>query len=133
MSEIQIGSKVSAHYNSGIYIGKIIEDRGDRYLVEVHAVQKHPMQGDLHHAGKAEGEGVLFHERKALAPREKMNVTKAVVYLFEDAIPEYNASLKQAVDEARERLREKNTAFSRKALEKIDGLETHFYKKYYER
>lgn len=127
MSELKIGTTVRAHYNSGVYLGKVIEDRGDRYLVEVHAVQKHPRQGDLHHPGKVDEPGVLFHERKALAYREKMNVNKGVVYLFEGELPNYSTSLKEAVENAKERLLAEESIFNKKALEKLHGLEKHFY------
>src|SRR5690625_7847841 len=111
------------HYNSGVYLGEIIEDRGDRYLVEVHAVQKHPRQGDLHHPGKVDEPGVLFHERKALAYTEKMNVNKGVVYPFDGEIPDYSTSLKEAVENLKENLLAKDTAYNKKALDKLHGLE----------
>ncbi|HLR67865.1 sporulation phosphorelay system protein KapB [Virgibacillus alimentarius] len=131
MSEIKVGDTVRAHYNSGIYIGKVVEDRGERFLVKVLAVQKHPMQGDLHHPGKVDEPGVLFHERKALAFREKMNVQKAVVYPFDDEIPNYNTSIKEAVETSKNKLKAKDTAFNKKALERLKGLEEHYYKKSY--
>ena len=127
MSEVKIGDTVRAHYNSGVYIGKIIEDRGDRYLVEVHAVQKHPRQGDLHHPGKVDEPGVLFHERKALAYTEKMNVNKGVVYPFDGEIPDYSTSLKEAVENLKENLLAKDTSYNKKALDKLHDLEKHFY------
>ena len=127
MSEVKIGDTVRAHYNSGVYLGEIIEDRGDRYLVEVHAVQKHPRQGDLHHPGKVDEPGVLFHERKALAYTEKMNVNKGVVYPFDGEIPGYSTSLKEAVENLKENLLAKDTAYNKKALDKLYGLEEHFY------
>src|SRR5699024_4266494 len=105
----------------------IIEDRGDRYLVEVHAVQKHPRQGDLHHHGKVDEPGVLFHERKALAYTDKMNVNKGVVYPFDGEIPGYSTSLKEAVENLKQNLLDKHTAYNKKALDKLYGLEEHFY------
>ncbi|MDY0393159.1 sporulation phosphorelay system protein KapB [Virgibacillus halophilus] len=74
MKEFDIGETVRAHYNSGTYIGKIKEDRGERMLVEVLAVDKHPLQGDIHNYNQIEG--VFFHERKALALHEKANIKK---------------------------------------------------------
>src|SRR5690625_6266926 len=74
--DIQVGSIVETDYNSGTYIGKVIEDRGNYWLIEVNAILKHPTQGDLHNPEQAEGEGVVFHERKALAYREKLNGRK---------------------------------------------------------
>src|SRR5699024_8392104 len=95
MSEVKIGDTVRPHYSSGVYLGEIIEDRGDRYLVEVHAVQKHPRQGDLHHPGKVDEPGVLFHERKARAYTEKMNVNKSVVYHLYGEITGYSKYIKK--------------------------------------
>lgn len=129
MKEFNIGDIVRAHYNSGTYIGKVIEDRGNRYLVEVLAVYKHPIQGDLHSPKQVEG--IAFHERKALAFREKMNGKKAAMFLYEDEVPDYAESLKSAVDVLRQKLQEEDTDYNKKALEKIADLEEHFYNKIY--
>src|SRR5690625_3858086 len=94
MAVVNIGDMVRAHYNSGTYIGEVKEDRGERYLIEVLAVYKHPMQGDIHNPGQVDG--VFFHERKALAHHEKMNVKKPAVHPYDEEIPEYAPSLKQA-------------------------------------
>ncbi|WP_217589176.1 kinase-associated lipoprotein B [Lentibacillus saliphilus] len=125
----QTGDTVRAHYRSGTYIGKIVEDRGEQYLIEVLAVIKHPLQGDIHNYGKLDG--VFFHERKALAHYEKMNVKKAAVHPFHDEIPAYGASLKESVTKLREKLTDKDTPFNRKALETLANLETHSYQKIY--
>src|SRR5699024_12224770 len=101
---VNIDDTVRAHYNSGVYIGTVKEDRGDRFLVEVLAVLKHPMQEDLHHPGVADGENVFFHSRKALAHYEKMNVTKAVVYPYEETIPDYHESLQSSLATMKEKL-----------------------------
>ncbi|MDY0405254.1 kinase-associated lipoprotein B [Virgibacillus sp. 179-BFC.A HS] len=130
MKDFQIGDTVRAHYNSGTYIGKIVEDRGDRMLVEVLAVVKHPLQGDIHNYNQVEG--VFFHERKALAFHEKANIKKPAIHLFEGEIPSYGASLKKAVEEAKQKLSEKDTAFNRLALEKIQDLEKAYYLRQYE-
>ncbi|WP_188454000.1 kinase-associated lipoprotein B [Virgibacillus oceani] len=129
MVDILIGDHVRAHYNSGVYIGEVLEDRGDKYLVKVLAVKKHPMQGDLHHPGKVDG--VFFHERKALAHYEKMNVAKAVVYPFDEEIPNYNDSLKESIAIMKERLAIKNTEFNKLALIKLQELEEKYYHKSY--
>ncbi|WP_164216539.1 sporulation phosphorelay system protein KapB [Virgibacillus sp. YIM 98842] len=129
MAEVNIGDIVRAHYNSGTYIGEVIEDRGERYLIEVLAVYKHPLQGDIHNPGQVEG--VFFHERKALAHHEKMNVKKPAVHLYNEEIPEYGPSLKQAVQVYREKLQEKESDFNQAALQKLEGLEENIYKKSY--
>ncbi|MCJ0932738.1 kinase-associated lipoprotein B [Virgibacillus halodenitrificans] len=130
MAEVEIGANVKAHYNSGTYIGTVKEDRGNRYLIEVHAVLKHPLQGDIHHPGEVEG--VFFHERKALAPHEKMNVKKPAVHPYIDIIPEYNESLRDAVNVYKEKLCSKDNDFNNKAYHTLTELENKYYKdKYY--
>jgi kinase-associated protein B len=124
MTDKQIGDKVKAHYKSGTYLGKIVEDRGDKYLVEVLAVVKHPIQGDLHNPNQTEG--VFFHERKALAFHEKMNVKKPAVHTFECDIPEYKISLQEAVQKYKEKLLQEDTAYNREALLAIERLEKEY-------
>lgn len=129
MSEISIGSIVKAHYRSGTYIGVIKELRGENFLVEVLAVQKHPLQGDLHNYGKLDD--VFFHERKALAYREKMNVKKAAVHAYEGEIPAYGKSLKEAVETYKEKIAAEDTPFNKTAQQKLNNLETTYYEKLY--
>lgn len=129
MADVAIDTIVRAHYNSGTYIGEVKEDRGERYLIEVLAVDKHPIQGDLHNPGEVEN--VFFHERKALAHHEKMNVKKPAVRPFNETIPPYSESLMQAVDNSKEKLRAEDTAFNKKALRTLKGLEEKYYKKSY--
>lgn len=129
MAEVAIGDIVRAHYNSGTYIGEVKEDRGMNYLIEVLAVVKHPLQGDLHNPGQVEN--VFFHERKALAHHEKMNVKKPAVKPFAEEIPSYSESLKQAVDIYREKLSADQTLFNQAALDKLNSLEDKIYKKTY--
>jgi len=129
LGDVVVGDIVKAHYHSGTYAGKVIEDRGANYLIEVLAVLKHPLQGDLHHYGKVEG--VFFHERKALAPHEKMNVKKPAVHRFEGEIPSYAYSLAKSVDEYRTKLSTEDNEFNKYALQKLRNLEANYYKKFY--
>ncbi|PAV28753.1 kinase [Virgibacillus profundi] len=129
MAEVNIGETVRAHYNSGTYIGEVKEDRGDRYLIKVHAVHKHPLQGDLHNPGEVQG--VFFHERKALAHHEKMNVKKPAVHPYDEAIPVYSESLKTAVDKYKEKLSAEDSAFNKQALSKLKDLEEFYERSYY--
>lgn len=125
----EVGSIVLAHYNSGSYIGEVVEDRGERSLIKVLAVKKHPLQGDIHNYGQVEG--VFFHERKALAYQEKMNVKKPAIHPYNEDIPDYVESLKKAVDEAKEKLKKKDTAFNQLALKTLERLEEETYKPIY--
>ncbi|WP_010647320.1 sporulation phosphorelay system protein KapB [Oceanobacillus massiliensis] len=129
MTEAAIGEIVKAHYHSGTYIGEVKEDRGQNYLIEVLAVIKHPLQGDLHNYGKLED--VFFHQRKALAFHEKMNVKKAAVHSFNEQIPAYGSSLKQAVASYRQKLEAEENEFGAASLKKLDGLEKQYYQMYY--
>src|SRR5699024_8439264 len=97
--------------------------------IEVLAVEKHPLQGDIHNPGKVDG--VFFHERKALARHEKMNVKKPAVKPYSEPIPDYAESLQQAVSRLREKLQEDDSDFNQAALKCLDNLEAKTYKKVY--
>ncbi|WP_404453842.1 kinase-associated lipoprotein B [Virgibacillus necropolis] len=124
MADTQLGQLVRAHYNSGIYIGEVMEDRGDRFLIKVLAVHKHPMQGDLHNPGKVDD--VFFHQRKALAYNEKMNVAKPAVHPFEGELPAYKESLSKSVEKLKNKLAYKDTPFNKKALKTLEELERKY-------
>src|SRR5690625_7469889 len=125
MEPLQIGDFVKTSYNSGEYIGKIIDDKRNFWLVEILAVITHPTQGDLHNRGQTEG--VAFHERKALAFREKTNARKRQTSLYQGEIPDYAESLKQAVEKMKAQLKLEDTDFNRLSLERIASLERDFY------
>lgn len=124
MPDKQVGQIVRAHYKSGTYIGEITEDRGDRFLITVLAVQKHPMQGDLHNPGKVDE--VFFHERKALAYKEKVNVAKPAVHPFEEEVPDYSLSRQNAVNKLKEKLASKDSDFNKRALKTLEALEEQY-------
>lgn len=130
MEVLQVGDFVKTTYNSGTYIGKIIEDKRNFWLVEIHAVVVHPTQGDLHNRGQVEG--VAFHERKALAFREKTNARKRDTVKYDGEVLAYAQSLKEAVNNIKFELQAEDTPFNKLSLEKIADLETHYYNKIYE-
>lgn len=125
MNQIEAGHHVLAEYNSGTYIGKAIEDRGNFILVEVLAVVAHPVQGDLHKPGEVEG--AVFHERKSLAHLEKMNVRKRKIKHYTGDVPSYPESLKQAFQSMKEELKKEDTPYHSLALQRLDQLEEHYY------
>lgn len=129
-NQLQVGQLVKTSYNSGQYIGKIIDDKRNFWLVEILAVVTHPTQGDLHQRGEVEG--VAFHERKALAFREKTNARKRDTIAYDGTVPDYAASLKEAVTEMKTELKKEDTPFNQLSLEKIADLESYFYNKIYE-
>ncbi len=128
-TDIQIGNVVEIDYNSGTYIGEILEDRGNSWLIEVKAILKHPTQGDLHNPNQTEG--VAFHERKALANREKLNGRKRKTKLYTGEIPSYVDSLKKAYAQLKNELKERNDDYGKLALEKLADLDESFYQKIY--
>lgn len=129
LATLTVGDIVETNYNSGTYIGEIIQDKGNFALVKILAVIKHPMQGDLHNRGQVEG--VAFHERKALAYQEKMNARKRMTKHYDGEVPDYAESLKEAVEQYKQALQTEDTPFNQKSLEKIADLEKHFYHKIY--
>ena len=104
MSELSIGSIVTAFYKTGKYIGEITEIRPQSYLVRVLAVLKHPMQGDLN------------------APKKMVKLYK------EDSIPSYNESLQVALEKMRQELQADESAFAIQSMKNLDILNTEYYK-----
>lgn len=128
-NDVQIGSIVETDYNSGIYIGEVLEDRKNFWLIEVKAVLKHPDQGDLHNPEQTEG--VAFHERKALANKEKLNGRKRKTKLYSGEVPNYIDSLKKSFTVLEAELKNRNDDYGRLALEKLADLDESFYQKIY--
>jgi len=128
MSNINVGDIVEVSYNSGIYVGEMIEDRRNFLLVKILAVLKHHDQGDLHQPGKVEG--VAFFERKALAYQELVNVQKRKVHPYKGDIPYYNESLKKAVEAFKQELSKEDTPFNKASMQRLLDLEEHYYKKH---
>ncbi|MED4229431.1 kinase-associated lipoprotein B [Neobacillus cucumis] len=126
MTELQVGNVVTGIYKTGKYIGEITEVRPQHYLVRVLAVMKHPMQGDLHNPKDADV--LFFHERKALSYREQANIPKQMVKPFEGEVPDYQESLKEAIEKMKKELIEAGSEWASMSLQALDSLEKDFYK-----
>ncbi|MDQ0255682.1 kinase-associated protein B [Evansella vedderi] len=127
MSEhYEVGQIVTGIYKTGKYIGEITEIKPERYVVKVLAVLKHPQQGDLHQAKSAHVP--FFHERRALAYREKTNIPNVYVKSYDGDIPEYKESLRIAVDEQKEALEKDGSEWAAKSLEILQSLEKDYFK-----
>ncbi|WP_096435138.1 kinase-associated lipoprotein B [Alteribacter populi] len=121
----KIGETVTGIYKTGKYIGEIIEEKPERYVVKVLAVLKHPQQGDLH---QPKGVDVpLFHERRALGYREKTNIPKPYVKKYEETVPVYKESLKGALDKEMSKLENDQSDWAKKSLEKLKSLEVDYF------
>ncbi|CAG9620999.1 kinase-associated lipoprotein B [Sutcliffiella rhizosphaerae] len=124
MQEIKVGSIVSGIYKTGKYIGEVTDIRPMHFLVKVKAVLKHPLQGDLHTPKGVEVP--LFHERRALAYHEQTNIPKNMVKQYEENIPEYKDSLKDAVDAAVHSLEKEDSEWAKKSLANFSVLKNDY-------
>ncbi len=115
------GQIVRAFRKTGSYIGEITEVRQDVCIVRVLAVLKHPMQGNLHHP--REVDVPFFHERKAHAFREQIQVPANMVRPYEKGVPKYEDSLRDAVQNLHDELASKpDDPFSKRSLEALKIL-----------
>lgn len=121
----QIGSIVQASYKSGEYIGEIVEVNRTKYAVKVLAVLKHPSQGDLHHP--MEVDGVMFHQRRALAYQEIALMHKSTVMPYHHEVPEYKASLQRALQDEIDML-QKMARYATRSLEELELLKEDYSK-----
>ncbi|WP_272928142.1 kinase-associated lipoprotein B [Bacillus sp. USDA818B3_A] len=122
--ELQVGDMVTGIYKTGKYIGEITDVRPQHYLVRVLAVLKHPIQGDLHHPKDADVG--FFHERKALSFREQTNVPKQMVKPFEGEVPNYQTSLKEALEKMKNELAETDSQWAEMSLRALESLEADY-------
>ncbi|WP_342432827.1 kinase-associated lipoprotein B [Neobacillus sp. FSL H8-0543] len=126
MSELKIGEIVTGIYKTGKYIGELTEERPQHYLIRVLAVLKHPMQGDLH--SPKDADVLVFHERRALSYREQTNIPKQMVKPFDKEVPDYQQSLKEAVEKAKKELTENPTPWAEMSLKMYASLEKDYFK-----
>jgi kinase-associated protein B len=122
--EFELGQHVTGIYKTGKYIGEITNVRPQNYVMKVLAVQKHPQQGDLHHP--KEIDVPLFHERRALAYREQVNIPKTQVRAFEGEMPTYEDTLGSALQKQIEDLEKDDSAWAEKSLEMLANLKQDY-------
>ncbi|UOY90514.1 kinase-associated lipoprotein B [Bacillus glycinifermentans] len=125
MNQFQIGDKVKGFYKTGVYIGEITDIKPMHYLVKTLAVLTHPKQGDLHHPKDADVP--FFHERKALAYREQTNIPHHMVKPFDGPVPDYEESLRDALDRFKRELLQDASDYAAKSLECAAGLEKEYF------
>lgn len=118
--QLQTGDPVIGIYKTGHYYGEITGELPNHYTVRVLAVKKHPIQGDLHHPKQADVP--FFQERKALAFREQANIPKQMVKPYSETIPDYEQSLKEAVNVLKESLQKENNEYAQKSLDCLNSL-----------
>ena len=127
MKRFSIGQTVTVKSKTGEYIAKLLEYRNEQYaVVETLAVLKHPTQGDLHFPNQVNVP--LFQQRKAHAFREKVVVNNNAIDLYEGEIPDYETSLKKAVDDKIEALKLKGNEWAIKSIELIEELKKEYFR-----
>lgn len=115
-------------YKSGTYVGRIHEIRpSGKAVIEVSAVLQHPKQGDLHSRGSDEIS--IFHQRKALAHREKALVPMPFIRAYEgEQVPDYNESLRAALQAEIDRCRSLgDDEYAVQALMHLQELEQDYF------
>ena len=113
-------------HRTGEYISEVMDINPSKVLVKTLAVVTHPVQGDLHNRFKVDVE--LFHERKALAYQEKVNVPSAVVRQYEGEVPAYIDSLKSALEKEINKLIERNDTYGKRALQNLEALQAEYFR-----
>ncbi|MCM3061141.1 kinase-associated lipoprotein B [Bacillus altitudinis] len=125
MTDIQIGQIVKGFYKTGVYIGEVTAVKPSTYLVQVKAVLTHPTQGDLHHPKEADVP--FFQERRALAFREQTNIPHHMVKPYDGDIPDYQVSLKDAVDKLKKGLSAGDSKWAEKSRACLSSLEKDYF------
>jgi kinase-associated protein B len=119
-TNIEVGAVVTAKYKTGRYIAQLLDYHGERVLVKILAVLKHPTQGDLH--APKQTDVALFHRRKALAFQEKTWVPVSTVAIYSGDVLSYSDSLKKAIQTQILELEQLNNKWaheSKKCLEEL--------------
>ncbi|MGN7383747.1 Kinase-associated lipoprotein B precursor [Chlamydia abortus] len=127
MAEVYpIGEIVQAEYKTGRYIGKIIDwnPQGTKAAVQVLAVLKHPMQGNLHHPMSPDVS--YFHQRRALADQEIALMPIDTIQPYSGTVPDYESSLKDALRADMAAL-DKTIRFSQKCLAELEALQKEYF------
>jgi len=116
----EVNDWVLAEYNTGEYIGQIIElTPSGKLAVRIAAILKHPDQGDLHHP--MQGDARRFFQRKALAFGEIALIVPRSARPYDGQVPDYESSLQEAFDREKRRL-EQIALWAQRSLAELDGL-----------
>lgn len=125
MAVFQIGDAVKVFYKTGAYTGVITNMKPAHYLVRIHSVVKHPEQGDLHHPKRVDVP--LFHERRALAFREQVNIPVQMAKKYDGNHPDYEESLRIAVEHLIKELKGDDSPWAKKSLVHLNALAHEYF------
>jgi kinase-associated protein B len=115
---------VLASYKTGQYIGEAEDERNQMVLLKVLAVVSHPWQGDLHNPKKADVP--FFQERRALSNGERAWVPIHTIKKFDENPPEYKESLRTALNNYINKLKEDNSDWAKRSLQCLYQLEKDY-------
>ncbi|MBF0708613.1 MULTISPECIES: kinase-associated lipoprotein B [Bacillales] len=121
----QPGEIVTAGYKTGRYIGEVVDMKSPKAVIKVLAVIKHPTQGDLHNPKQLDVP--LFHQRKALAQFEKALVPMSAINHYEGNVPDYNDSLKEALETQSAELKHEGGRWAEASLIEIEKLKDDYF------
>ncbi|MFC4735572.1 sporulation phosphorelay system protein KapB [Bacillus daqingensis] len=123
---METGELVTCTYKTGRYIGKLIDPTPAKptSVVQILAVLRHPVQGDLHQPGQTDV--ALFQERKALAFNEKANIPDTHLKPYSGDVPDYNESLIRAVELFEEGLVNEHSPFADASLQALRSLQRDY-------
>lgn len=124
--EFKVGDIVKGAYKSGTYAGEVTAIRPQHYLIKVLNVLKHPVQGDLHHPKSIDVP--IFHQRRALANGEHVNIMKPAVHPFEGELMRYDESLRKALSAQIEKLQQDDSEWAKRSLRELEELEQDYFK-----
>ncbi|WP_139488281.1 sporulation phosphorelay system protein KapB [Brevibacillus dissolubilis] len=121
---LQVGDIVRIIHRTGVYAGEIIAAAPERYTFKTLAVLKHPTQGDLH--SPFQTDVTLFHERKALAYQEKVNVPPGNISLYTQELPDYRTSLAQTLENQIQELQARGDEWAKRSIAALEELKKDY-------
>ncbi|MCA0988222.1 kinase-associated lipoprotein B [Guptibacillus algicola] len=119
------GDLVTAGYKTGRYIGEIVDVKTPKAVVKILAVIKHPTQGDLHNPKQLDVP--LFHQRKALSQYEKALVPVSAINHYDEEVPDYHESLREAVETQANELKHEGGRWAEASLIELEKLKDDYF------
>lgn len=119
------GDLVTAGYKTGRYIGEVVDVKSPKAVVKILAVIKHPTQGDLHNPKQLDVP--LFHQRKALSEFEKALVPISAINHYDEEVPGYQESLKEAIETQISELKHEGGRWAEASLLELEKLKDDYF------
>ena len=125
-AQFSIGDIIKVRSKTGEYVAKFLDYRsGQMAVAETLAVLKHPTQGDLHQPNEVDVP--LFHQRRAPAFHEKIVVNLSTMSAYTGVIPNYEQSLKQALEDKMIQLQSRQDPWAKKSHALLQELSQEYF------